>query len=69
MAPGNIAEMCCFDSERYQLRSAARAELVVPLAKKVTLGRRGFTNIDPFLLIALPRDIRDSCLSFYQFRN
>ena len=71
-APVYIAEMCirrCFDSEHYQLRSVVRGELVVPLAKKVTLGRRSFRYAGPSLWNALPRDIHDVSLSLSQFQS
>ena len=47
-APVYIADMCIrrsFDSEHYQLRSAVLGELVVTLAKKVTLGRRSYRTL------------------------
>ena len=52
MAPAYITDMCVkrtFDSERYNLRSAVRGELVVPPARKATLGRRSFTYSGPSL--------------------
>ena len=45
MAPSYIADMCVkrsFESEHYNLRSAVRDELVLPLARKSTLGRPSF---------------------------
>ena len=72
IAPIYIVEMCfrrCFDSERYQLRSAVRGELVVPLAKIVTLGRRSFRYAGPSLWNALARDIRDVTHSLSQFQS
>ena len=72
MAPSYIADMCVkrsFESERYNLRSAVRGELVVPLARKSTLGRRSFKYSGPSLWNALSHDIRDSSLTFSQFRS
>ena len=66
-----IAEMRIrrsFDREHYQLRCAVRGELVVPLAKKVTLGRRSNRFVGPSLWNALPQDIRDVSLSLSQFQ-
>ena len=72
MAPSCIADMCVkrsFESEHYNLRSAVRGELVVPLAGKSTLGRRGFKYSSPSLWNALPHDIRDYCLTLIQFTS
>ena len=52
MAPSYITDMCVkrsFESEHYNLRSAVRGELVVPLALKSTLGRRSFKYSGPSL--------------------
>ena len=71
MASADIIDMCVkrtFDSEHY-LRSAVHGELVVPPARKATLGRRSFTYSGPSLWNALPHDIRDPCLTFSLFRN
>ena len=71
-APVYIAEMCIkhlFNTENYQLRSAVRGELVVLLAKKVTLGRRAFRYAGPSLWNTLPQDIRDLSLSLCQFQT
>ena len=51
-APVYIAEMCIrrsLDTEHYHLRSAVCGELVMTLAKKVTLGRRSFRCAGPSL--------------------
>ena len=67
-----IAEMCIrrpFDSEHYQLRSAVRGELILPLAKQVTLGRCSFRYAGTSLWNALPQDIRDVSLSLSQFQS
>ena len=72
MAPSYIADMCVkrsFESEHYNLRSAVRGELVVPLVRKSTLRRRSFKYSGPSLWNALPHDIRDSSLTFSQFRS
>ena len=72
IAPVYIAEMCIrrsFDSEHYQLRSAVRGELVVPLAKKVTLGRRIFRYAGTTLWNALPQDNRDVSHSHSLFQD
>ena len=72
MAPPYIADMCVkrsLESEHYNLRSAVCGELVVPLARKSALGRRSFKYSGPSLWNALPHDIRDSCLTFSQFRS
>ena len=72
MAPAYIIDMCVkrtFDSEHYNLRSAVRGELVIPPARKATLGRRSFTYSGPSLWNALPHDIRDPSLTFSVFRN
>ena len=69
-APVYITDMCIrrsFDSEHYQHRSAARGELVVLLAKKVTIARRSFRYAGPSLWNALPQDIRDVSLSLSHF--
>ena len=58
-----------FESEHYNLRSAARGELVVPLDRKSTLGRRSFKYSGPSPWNALPHDIRESSLTFSQFRS
>ena len=59
-----------FESEHYNLRSAVRGELVVPLARKSTLDHRSFKYSGPSLnWNALPHDIRDSSLTFSQFRS
>ena len=71
MAPSYIADVCMkhsLQSEHYNLRSAVRGELVLPLARKSTLGRRSFKYSGPSLWNALPHDIRDPCLTFSQFR-
>ena len=72
MAPSYIADMCVqrsFESERYNLRSSVRGELVIPLARKSTLGRRSFKYRGPSLWNALPHDIRDYCLTLSQFTS
>ena len=72
MAPSYIADMCVkrsFEFEHYNLCSAVRDELVVPLARKSTLGRRSSKYSSPSLCNALPYDIRDSNLKFGQFRS
>ena len=71
-APLYIAEMCTrlsFDSEHYQLRSAVHGELVVPLAKKVTLGRHSYRYASPSLWNVLAQDIRDASFSLSQFQS
>ena len=65
---GHVCETL-FESEHYNLRSAVRGEIVVPLASKSTLGRRSFKYSGPSLWKALPHDIRDSSLTFSQFRS
>ena len=68
----HIADMCViryFESEHYNLRSAVRGELVVPLARKSTLGRHSFKSSGSPLWNALPHDIRDSSLTFSQFKS
>ena len=72
IAPVYIADMCIrrsLDSELYQLRSAVRGELVVPLAKKVSLGRRSFRYAGQLLWNALPQDIRDVSLSLIKLQS
>ena len=49
--------------------SIVRSELVVPLAKKVTLERLSFSCEAPSLWDALPQDIRDVSLSLNQFQS
>ena len=66
------ADVCMkrsFESEHYNLRSAVRGELVVPLARKSTLGHCSFKYSGPSLWNALSHDIRDPCLMFSQFRS
>ena len=72
MAPSYIADVCMkrsFESEHYNLRSAVRGELVVPLARKSTPSHRSFKYSCPSLSNALPHEIRDPCLTFSQFRS
>ena len=72
IAPSYIANMCVkrsVESEHHNLRSAVRGELVVPLARKSTLGRRSFKYSGPWLWNALLHGIRDSSLTFSQFRS
>ena len=69
-APVYITEICIrcsFHIERYQLRSAVRGELVVLLAKKVTLTRCSFRYAGTLLLNMLPQDIRDFLFHFVNF--
>ena len=71
-APVYIAEMCIrrsFDRKHYQLWSAVHGELVVPIAKKVTLGHRSFRYAGSPLWNSLPQDIRDAFLSLSQFQS
>ena len=59
MAPSYIADMCVkhsFESELYNLCSAVRGELVVPLARKSTLGSRRIKYSGSSLWNALPHD-------------
>ena len=72
MVPSYIADIFVkrsSESEHYNLRSAVRGELVVPLARKSTLGRRSFKYSGPSLWNALPHDIRDYCLTLSQFTS
>ena len=72
MAPSYIAVMRvkrAFESEHYNLRSAVRGELVVPLALKSTLGRSCFKYSGPSLWKALPHDTREYCLILSQFTS
>ena len=68
-----IAEICTrrsFDTERCQLRSAVRDELIEPLAQKVTFGRRRFLYAGRSLWNALQtRHIRDLSLSLCRFQT
>ena len=58
-----------FESEHYNLRSVVCGELVVPLARKSTLGRRSFKYSGPSLWNALPHDSQDPCLTFSKLRS
>ena len=72
MAPAYIADMCVkrsLKSEHYNLRSAVRGELAVPIARKSTLGRRSFKYSGSSLWNALPHEIRDYCLTLSQFTS
>ena len=72
IAPSYIADMCVkrsFESAHYNLRSSVRSKLVVPIARKSALGIRSFKYSGLSLLNALPHDIRDSCITFSQFRS
>ena len=63
-----FANMCVkryCDSERCQLRSAVRDELLVPLVRKSTVACRTFTYTDQSLWNALPHDIRDPPLALH----
>ena len=72
MAPSYIADMCVkryLKSVHYNLRSAVRGELAVPIARKSTLGRRCFKYSGPSLWNAIPHEIRDYCLTLSQFTS
>ena len=66
MALVYIAEICvkrCFDSERYQLRSTVRVELVLPLAWKATLGHKRLKYTAPTCLQVA--GLQDHATKFY----
>ena len=53
---------------RSGLRSANHGDLLVPRTRTIRFGRRSFRTSGPSLWNSLPLDIRDSSLTFRQFK-
>ena len=71
-APPYLSEFCQPLSSlagRYQLRSAAAGDLLIPPSKTVTIGRRGFSISGPAAWNGLPTNLKDPTLTFPAFKK
>lgn len=71
-APPYLSEFCQPLSSlagRYQLRSAAAGDLLIPPSKTVTIGRRGFSISGPVAWNGLPTNLKDPTLTFPAFKK
>ena len=72
-APPYLSEFCQPLSSlagRYQLRSAAAGDLLIPPSKTVTIGRRGFSiSFGPVAWNGLPTHLKDPTLTFPPFQE